>query len=142
MAKADIEEVLDVPKDKLFDVITRYEEYPEFVTGVRKIEVERKGPGKARCKYHVSMIKDIEYTLDITDDRDAGTIQWSLVESDAMKVNNGFWKLTAEGDDQTHVRYELEVEFSFPVPGFVLKKLVKGSLGPMVRSFEERVLSL
>lgn len=142
MPQAEIEEIVDVAKDKLFDAITQYENYPQFVAGVKKIEVQRKGPGKARATYHVSMIKDIEYTIDLEDDREAGKISWSLVQSAFMKSNNGRWELQALGPGKTKAKYSLEVEFSFPAPGFVVKQLVKSSLGPMLRSFVDRAKSL
>lgn len=142
MAKAEIEEIVDVPMDKLFAAITQYEAYPEFVAGVKKIDVERKGPGLARATYHVSMIKDIEYTIDLKDDQGAGTVSWSLVESAFMKANNGSWKLEDLGGGKTKARYALEVDFSFPAPGFVVKKLVKSTLSPMIKSFADRARSM
>ena len=138
MAEAKHETTLDVPKDKLFDTITKYEDYPEFVTGCTRVEVERKGSGKTRVKYFVSMMgKDLNYVLDHEEDRENGTVTWELVESEFFTKNNGKWTLTANGD-QTDAIYEIDLQFNFPVPGFILKKVVKGSLGPMVNSFGDR----
>lgn len=138
MANAEFQEVVSVDKDKLFAVITRYEDYPQFVTGCSGVQVERKAPGKARATYHVNMMKEISYTLDHTEDAAAGTIEWNLVSSDFMKKNIGKWELKSAGPGKTDVLYEVEVEFKFPVPGMILNRLVKGSLGPMVKSFVTR----
>jgi len=138
MATAMHEDVLDVNIDKLFVVITNYKEYPDFVTGITKVEVLEDQDSKARVKYYVSLMKEVEYVLDHVADKAAGTIKWTLVESPFFKKNEGSWQLTAAGDNQTSVKYETDTEFSFPVPGFVLRKLIKTSLPPMVRSFGKR----
>jgi ribosome-associated toxin RatA of RatAB toxin-antitoxin module len=138
MASAEFHETLSVDKDKLFQAITRYEDYPQFVEGCTGVKVERKGSGQARVTYDVSMMKDITYTLDHREDEASGVVEWSLVESDAFKKNNGRWQLKSAGPGKTDVHYALEVEFKFPVPGFILSRLVKGSLPSMVESFRKR----
>lgn len=141
MAQAEYQDTLSVPKDRLFEVITHYEDYPQFVEGCTRVEVERKGPGKARVTYHVSMMKEVTYTLDHEEDRDSGEVRWTLVESDFFSRNTGRWKLEAAGDGETDALYELDVEFKIKVPGFILKKLVKGNLPSMVKGFEKRAKS-
>lgn len=138
MAQAEFHEVLNVDKDKLFNVIVRYEDYPQFVEGCSAVKVERKGPGKARVTYNVSMMKDVTYTLDLTEDPAAGTVRWSLVDSDVFKKNDGLWELKPAGAGKTDVRYSLDVDFKIPVPGFILGRLVKGNLPSMVKSFADR----
>jgi ribosome-associated toxin RatA of RatAB toxin-antitoxin module len=138
MAQAEFHETMSVDRAKLFDVICRYEDYPTFVDGVRAVHVERKGPGQARATYEVSMMKEIRYTLDHREDAAAGRLEWELVESDFFKHNRGRWELKDAGPGRTDVRYAVELEFKIPVPGFVLNRLVKGSLPSMVKSFVKR----
>ncbi|MCM2322426.1 MAG: SRPBCC family protein [Oligoflexia bacterium] len=139
MASAEIKEILNVDKDRFFEVVTRYEDYPLFVDGCTSVKVERPAPGRARVTYHVSMMKDVTYTLDLTENAEKGTIDWKLVESDFFKVNNGSWRIKSAGAGKTEVHYGLEVEFKIPVPGLILNRLVKGNLPSMVKSFEKRV---
>lgn len=138
MAQADYQETLSVDRRKLFEAITRYEDYPQFVDGVKKVEVERKGPGKARVRYFVSMMKDIDYTLDHEEDPEKGVVTWKLVTSDFMAKNEGRWTLTEPSPGKTAVGYAIDIDFNFPVPGFILSKLVKGSLPSMVKGFAKR----
>lgn len=138
MANASYQEVHSVDRTKLFEAITRYEEYPKFVDGVKKVEVERKGPGKARVKYYVSMFKDIDYTLDHEEDLAKGTVTWKLVQSEFITKNVGIWTLKEVGAGKTEISYSIDIDFSFPVPGFILSKLVKGSLPSMVKGFVKR----
>lgn len=137
MAQAEINEVLPVDKDKLFEAVVRYEEYPKFVEGVQTVKVERNGPGKARVSYVVNVMgKEADYVLDHEEDAGAGTVSWTLVESSIFKKNVGRWNIRAAGAGKSDVTYRLEVEFKIPVPGFILNRLVKGSLPGMLKNFE------
>jgi ribosome-associated toxin RatA of RatAB toxin-antitoxin module len=142
VAQAEIHEVVSADKDKLFQAISRYEDYPQFVEGCESVNVERKGAGQARAHYKVNMMKEVSYTLDHREDPTTGVIQWTLVESDSFKMNNGRWELKSAGAGKTDVKYQLELEFNFPVPGFILNRLVKGSLPSMVKSFVTRANTL
>lgn len=142
MAQAEHKEVMSVAKDKLFQAITRYEDYPKFVEGCTSVKVERKGPGKARASYHVNMMKDVNYTLDHVEDEATGEIRWTLVDSDTFKKNTGSWKLKEVAPGKTEVHYQIDLDFKIPVPGFILNRLVKGSLPSMVKSFEKRAKAI
>ena len=139
MAQTEYRDVLAVEKEKLFSVITTYERYPDFVEGCKAVKVERKGPGKARVFYEVNvMSQDIHYTLDHNEDLETGQVGWELVDSNFFKKNNGKWEIKPAGSGKTDVIYSIEVEFKIPVPGFILNRLVKGSLPGMVKSFEKK----
>ena len=142
MALAEFHETLSVDKDKLVKAITGFEDYPKFVDGCTKTAVERKSPSEARVTYHVSMMKDITYTLDHKEDGAAGVYSWELVKSDALKKNTGRWELKSAGPGKTDVRYSVDIEFLIPVPGFILSKLVKGNLPAMVKSFAKQAQKL
>ena len=58
-----------------------------------------------------------------------------------MKKNSGRWELKSAGPGKTEVRYEVEVEFNFPVPSLILNRVVKGTLPSMVKGFVERAKS-
>ncbi len=139
MAQAEFKEVLNVDFDKLFQTITEYEHYPQFVEGCQSVDVKRVNDGQARVNYQVSvMSQNVLYVLDHHEDRKSGSIEWSLVESNFFKKNIGKWELKPAGQGKTEVLYAIEVDFKVPVPGFILNRLVKGSLPGMVRSFEKR----
>lgn len=135
MAQAEIHEVVDVDQGKLFATILDYENYPKFVDGCKSIKVDRKGAGRTLVTYNVSMIKDITYTLELTENAAAGRVDWKLIESDTIKKNSGTWLLKSAGPGKTDVTYSIEIDFKIPVPGLILNKLVKGSLPAMVKSF-------
>jgi ribosome-associated toxin RatA of RatAB toxin-antitoxin module len=140
MAHAEYREKWFVNKEKLFSVITDYSSYPDFVDGCHAAEMVKNDPGKTRVKYHVNvMSKDMTYVLDHEENLETGKVEWKLVESNFFKVNNGRWELKTISEHETEVTYILDIEFKFPVPGFILDRLVKGGLPRMVTSFERRV---
>jgi len=139
MAQAEVHEVLSVDKEKLLSVITHYEDYPKFVEGCTAVKVERQTPDCVRVAYRVNvMSQDVTYTLDHKENRETGRVEWTLVESNFFKKNNGKWDVKSAGSGKSDVTYSLDVEFKVPVPGFILSRLVKGSLPNMVKSFEKQ----
>ena len=142
MAQAEISRTINAPKDVVYKVITDYEKYPEFVSSCQEAKVLSSEPGKKRVAYRVELMKDVRYTVDQREDAAKGVVEWSLVESNIFKQNAGRWELREVDATHTEATYTLEVEFKIPVPGFVLKKLVQGSLPAMVKDFVERAESL
>lgn len=141
MAKAEITEVLDVGIEALYAAITKYEDYPKFVDGVKSVKVERSDKGgKTRVFYKTNIVKDVEYSIDVKEDLKKKTIKWSLHESDTFNVNNGEWVLKSKGETQTEAHYSLELEFKVPVPSFILNRLIKGTLPSMLKAFEKKAL--
>ena len=139
MAQADIHQVVSVPKDQFFATVLKYEDYPEFVEGCQKVKVERPGPGKARVTYEIDIMgQNIHYTLDHVEDAAKGVMTWTLVESNFVKKNVGQWEIKEVAGGKTDVRYQIDIEFNIPVPGFILNRLVKGNLPSMLKSFEEQ----
>jgi len=139
MPQADIQRILKVDKNKLFEVITKYEHYPDFVSGVDTTEIEERKDGRTVVKYTLTILgKEVVYRLNHEEDLEKGSVQWSLIESNLMKQNRGSWKIKDLGDGTCDVSYDVEIDFTIRIPGFILKRLVKGSLPSMIESFEAR----
>jgi ribosome-associated toxin RatA of RatAB toxin-antitoxin module len=138
MAKAELTKTLDVSKDKFFAAVTRYEDYPQFVTGCKKVEVERKAPGQARVKYFTNILgKDLWYLLEHSEDLEKGTVSWKLLDSDLLKVDAGTWTIRDAGG-RLEVTYAIEIEFKIWVPGPILKTLTATSLPMVIAEMEKR----
>lgn len=139
MAQASLTKTLDVSKEKIFTAVTRYEDYPQFVTASKKVEVERKAPGHARVKYFTNILgKDLWYLLEHTEDFSKGIVTWKLLESDLLKTNSGVWTIKDLGAEKTEVTYAIDIEFKIWIPGPVLKTLTATSLPTVISEFERR----
>lgn len=142
MAAAERREVLDIPLTNLYKAITDYSSYPEFVSGVKATKVLSNGGNKKKVHFDMEMVKRLQYVVEVSEEFDAekgeAKIWWSLVESSFFKVNNGWWSLKSLGPKQTEVTYKIELDFAFPVPGFVLKGLISNNLPAAIRDFSRR----
>lgn len=137
MAQASATETVNAPLAHFFKVINEFENYGKFMKFIKSVTGERLGPGHSKVVYHLDLFADVKYTVNQYDDLKAGRLHWELIESNVFKKNTGSWTLREVSPGVTEARYDLEVEFKIYVPGFVLKKLVQGSLPEMMRSFVE-----
>lgn len=137
MATASRTEIVEVDINKLYDVLTDYARYPEFVDGVSSTKVISQNDTSAKVEYSVNMIKSFKYTLAITQVRPT-KISWVLDSGDLFKKNDGQWILKDLGGGKTEVIYSLEVDFKMFAPNSILSALTQKNLPVMMESFFKR----
>lgn len=138
MAGAKHTTVFDVSLDALWDVITDYDGYAEFVEGLESIEVTKRQGKDVVANYTVSMFgKKVHYTLKHTENPKKG-LKWEMVEGEFFKFNNGAWDLKALGDDQVEATYTVDVGFPLLVPKTIVNTLTGTQLPSMMKAFEDR----
>lgn len=141
MASVEKTETYDAPIESFYKVLTDYESYPEFMDGCDEVEIITNDDGNAEVRYSLNVIKKFEYTLEMTVNKPT-LVEWSFVEGDIFKKNNGAWRLEDLGDGQTQVTYELDVDMKLMVPKMIANKLVKTNLPALMNSVYERAKSL
>ncbi len=143
MAKAERKEVFDVSVDKFYKAIVDYRSYPQFVDGMKAIEVINESADGGTVKFSINIMKEISYTLKLSH-RPNQEVSWTFVSGDMMKVNNGKWTLKDLGNNKTEVTYSLEVELKGFIPGLgmIEKTLVNTNLPLTMKSFAKRAASL
>jgi ribosome-associated toxin RatA of RatAB toxin-antitoxin module len=113
MAAITREVVIAVPPAKLFEVIAAYDRYPEFVPGVKGCVVKARSAAGVDVEYELDLgVKKIRYVLRHVEQPPARNT-WSLVSGDWMKVSNGSWELSPEGN-ATRARYTVEIQIAKP----------------------------
>lgn len=146
MAVAERTETVDVPLKAFFNAVVDYAAYPQFVTGMKSAKLVGESGGAKQVSFDLEMMKRVQYTVNLTDrfDENAGTglVAWTLSESPFFTINNGKWTLKALGPTKTEVTYSLELEVTFPVPGFMLKGLIAKGLSATIAEFAKRASSL
>ena len=130
-------EIKATPK-KCYKVITDFESYPEFLSNVAAVAVAKKKANSCEVTYTIKVIKDIHYTLKMKGTPDK-KIQWSFVDGDYMKKNEGYWELEEIKKGVTQATYNIDVKFGLLVPSSVTKKLVGSSLPTMLKEFKKRI---
>jgi ribosome-associated toxin RatA of RatAB toxin-antitoxin module len=138
MAKIEINEILAVDRDRVFRTVIRYENYPKFIYGIKSVQVTRTSASTARVTYHLSILKDIVYTLDLVENKKLGTVNWRLVDSDFFRVNNGFWEIKDLAPGKSSIRYCLEFELNIPIPQLVIKHFLKRKLSSIIKALEKQ----
>jgi ribosome-associated toxin RatA of RatAB toxin-antitoxin module len=111
MAVVAQELVIGVSPEALFDVIVDYARYPEFVPGIKACRVLTVD-GEKHVEYELDLgLRRVKYALKHVETRPT-RVTWTLVSGDTMKVSNGSWELTPEGDGRTRAHYAVEVELA------------------------------
>jgi ribosome-associated toxin RatA of RatAB toxin-antitoxin module len=143
MAVSDSKEVvIEASPDEVLEVIADVESAPEWSPAQQQVEVvdtDAEGrPHRVKMKVKSVGITDecvVEYTWA------DNVISWSLVSSSAHKRQDASYTLIPEAD-KTRVKFQLTVDPKIPVPGFVMKRAIKGAMNDATEGLRKRVLSL
>jgi coenzyme Q-binding protein COQ10 len=140
MASATRSIVINSPPERVFDVISDYERYPEFLSEVKSIRTSGRQGNQVSIHYEVHVMKHIRYTLRMTEDRPRG-LKWTFVEGEVMKDNTGGWVLEPLPDGKTKATYSVDVALGLLVPRPLVTAMVESSLPKMLESFKKRIES-
>ena len=142
MAQATRTVTIDVPPDKLFDVICDYEKYPEFLPEVKKVVVNAGQGAIKEVTYTVDIkAKVISYTLKHTGDRPS-KVSWTMIKGEMMKGNDGTWLLKPSANGGTEATYNIDLKLSSLVPSFIEKALAEQQLPTLLANFKARAEKL
>ena len=141
MAGATRSITINAPREKVFDVISDVERYPEFLPEVKGIKVSNKRGAECDVHYVAEVVKTIKYTVHIKEERPT-RVSWSFVDGEFMKDNRGSWVLEDLGNDTTKATYNIEVTLGALVPKTIVNALVDTSLPKLLENFKKRAESL
>ena len=143
MAQATKSITINVPPEKLFDVIADYEKYPEFLPEVKKVKVDAGQGSIKEVTYTVDIkAKVINYTLKHTAERPT-KLSWTMIKGEMMKGNDGTWVLKPGAQPgTTDATYTIDLKLSSLVPGFIEKALAEQSLPSLLANFKNRAEKL
>jgi uncharacterized membrane protein len=143
MAVTDSREVvIEAAPDEIMDVLFDLESLPEWSSAHREVEVlerdDQGHPSKSRQVVKVVGVSD-EQVLAYTAHDDG--VSWTLVSAKQQRAQHARYTLTPDGDS-TRVRFELTVDLTVPVPGFLIKKGAKGLMDTATEGLRKRVLKV
>ncbi len=134
--------VIKATPDEIMDVLLDIERLPDWSSVHKTVEViERDDQGRPlRSRQVVKLVgvsdeQVLAYTI-----HDDG-VSWTLVEAKQQKAQDGRYTLTPEGDS-TRVRFDLTVELSAPVPGFLVRQGAKALIDTATKGLRKRVLEV
>lgn len=134
--------VIEASPEEIMDVIADFEAMPEWSEPHQSAEVLETGgdgrPSKVKMKVKTAGITDEQvcaYTWS------GNEVTWTLVSSGQQKSQDGKYTLVPKGDD-TLVKFEITVDPNVPLPGFVLKRAIKGTVDTATQDLRKRVLKV
>ena len=143
MAVSDSREVvIEATPDEIMDVLFDLESLPEWSSAHQKVEVlerdDQGRPSKSRQVVKIVGVSDEQIlAYSVHDDG----VSWTLVSAKQQRAQDGRYTLTPDGDS-TRLRFELTVDPTVPIPGFLVKKGAKGLMETATEGLRKRVLEV
>ena len=138
MAGANAQEsiIIDLPKEKFFEVITDYMSYPEIVPEVMSMKILEEDGNTSIVENNVNMIKKVSYVLKLTK-TPYTKLEWTLVKG-FFKKNEGRWDLEdVDGGKKCKATYTVTVEIGMLVPKKIVRDLTQMGLPKMLKQFKD-----
>ena len=143
MAVSDSREVvIEATKEEILAVIADVDSAPSWSPQYQSAEVldtyKDGRPKRVKMKVKTAGISDdleVEYTWT------KNTAGWTLIKAGQLKAQDATYTLTPSGD-KTTVRFDLKVDPSIPIPGFILKRAIKGAMETATDGLRKQVLKL
>ena len=143
MATKDSREVvIEATPEQILDVIADVEATPTWSPQYEKAEVlerfDNGRPKQVKMTVKAAGLTDeqvIEYTWD------EQKVSWTLVKAGQIKAQDASDTLTPEGD-KTRVRFDIALDLSVPLPGFIVKRTIKGGVETATEGLRKQVLKI
>jgi ribosome-associated toxin RatA of RatAB toxin-antitoxin module len=133
--------VIEAAPDEIMDVISDIESLPEWSDAHQTSEVldrdERGRPLRAKMKVKTVGITDEEV---VTYAWHHDGVSWTLESAKQQRSQDARYTLIPEGD-KTRVKFDITIDPLVPLPGFLLKRVIKGVMGTATDGLRKRVLS-
>ena len=136
------EVVIDARTDEIMDVLFDLEALPEWSSAHKRVEVlerdDQGHPTKSRQVVKIVGVSDEQVlAYSVHDDG----VSWTLVSAKQQRAQDARYTLTPQGDS-TRVHFELTVDLTVPVPGFLIRKGAKGLMDTATEGLRKRVLQV
>jgi ribosome-associated toxin RatA of RatAB toxin-antitoxin module len=134
---------ISVSAEKIFEVATDLESYPEWNASIKRVEVKARTDEGLPSQVWMEVdakLKVISYTIGYDYTNSPGSFSWSLIDGDVKELD-GSYKFD-EFDDVTEVTYEMKVDPGFPIPKLLKRQAEKQIARSALEDLKKRVESL
>jgi ribosome-associated toxin RatA of RatAB toxin-antitoxin module len=143
MATSDSREVvIEATPQEILDVVADIDATPSWSPQYQSAEVmdtyDDGRPRRVKMTIKAAGITDtqvIEYTW--TENK----VSWTLIRATQLKKQDASYTLTPDGD-KTKVRFDITVDLAVPMPGFILKRAMKGGTDTATDGLRKQVLKV
>lgn len=141
--RASQEIIISSPSTRVLEVLLELDDYPSWIDDLKTVEIfERDSRGRAiRAQLHSNALgQDIVHTYKYDYTNYPSEIAWELESGNMVSSLWGRYVIVPVTRTETRVRYELELEMTAPLPGFIKKKanekIVSSALDSLKRECE------
>ncbi|MBP2450153.1 MULTISPECIES: SRPBCC family protein [Mycobacteriaceae] len=143
MATSDSREVvIEATPQEILDVVADVEATPSWSPQYQRAEIlesyDDGRPKQVKMTVKAAGLTDeqvIEYTWS------ENKVSWTLVRAGQLKAQDASYTLTPDGD-KTKVRFDISIDLSVPLPGFILKRTMKGGVETATEGLRKQVLKV
>ncbi len=143
MATSDSREVvIEATPEEILDVVADVESTPSWSPQYQRAEIletyDDGRPKQVKMTVKAAGLTDeqvIEYTWG------ENKVSWTLVSAGQLKAQDASYTLTPDGD-KTKVRFDISIDLSVPLPGFILKRTMKGGMETATDGLRKQVLKV
>ncbi|KHO17728.1 MULTISPECIES: SRPBCC family protein [Mycobacteriaceae] len=143
MATSDSREVvIEATPQEILDVVADVEATPSWSPQYQRAEIlesyDDGRPKQVKMTVKAAGLTDeqvIEYTWG------ENKVSWTLVSAGQLKAQDASYTLTPDGD-KTKVRFDITIDLSVPLPGFILKRTMKGGVETATEGLRKQVLKV
>ena len=140
--KESREILIEATPEEILDVIADLESLTEWSPAHQSSEVLERGddgrPSVAKMKVKAAGITDEQVVAYTWGDN---TVSWTLVSAGQQRAQDATYTLTPEGE-ATRVTFDISLDPIVPLPGFLLKRTIKGQVDTATEGLRKRVLSV
>jgi hypothetical protein len=134
--------VIEASPEEIIDVIADLEAMTEWSGPHQSVEILERDddgrPTKVKMRVKAAGITDEQVMAYSWGDN---VVSWSLVSSGQQRSQDASYTLVPDGD-ATKVKFQISVDPVVPVPGFILKRAIKGTIDNGTDGLRKRVLQL
>jgi len=136
---------IDADPATIMGVITDFEAYPQWSSGVKKVEIREVGPDGRALKVYLEVSAaplplNPKYTLQYEYDGDT-SVSWRMIEGSQIKSLEGEYVLEPMGET-TKVTYRAAADLGVPMLGFMKRQGEKVVIDTALKGLKKRVESL
>ena len=143
MATSDSREVvIEASPEEILDVIADVEATPTWSPQYQSCQIldayDDGRPRQVKMKIKTAGITDeqvVEYTWA------ENKVSWTLISASQLKAQDASYTLVPDGD-KTKVKFDITVDLSVPLPGFILKRAMKGGVETATDGLRKQVLKV
>ncbi len=135
------EEMFRTTPNKLFTLLTDYENYPKLTPEIKQVKVERIAPNVVLLKEKFAFLIEIQLITRIYE-YPHNKIIWELENSNVFQTNSGSWELKELEENFTNLIYQVKFSLKIAFPDFIIRNVLEENNRTLMKRIKNRIEDL